>query len=104
MPFRSLKQKRWMYANKPKLAAEWEDKYGSKVVPSEKKGVTKVAGKGKHSKAHPGFQSVVNTIAKKQGISKKRAGAIIASKTRGASPAAKKANPRLKRVRMPKKK
>jgi hypothetical protein len=103
MPFKSKRQRSYLYANEPELAAKWEDKYGNKIVPSAKKGVTKVAG-GKHSKAHPGFQSVVNTIAKKQGISKKRAGAIIASKTRGASPAAKKANPRLKRVRMPKKK
>jgi len=51
----------------------------------------------KHSKAHPGFKAVQAKIAKKYG--KKRAGAILASKTRGASKAAKKANPRLKRVK-----
>ena len=50
-------------------------------------------------KKHPGFKSVQNSIAKKQGISKKAAGAILASATRKASPAAKKANPRLKRVK-----
>jgi len=50
-------------------------------------------------KAHPGFKSVQSKIAKKSGVSKKEAGAILASATRKASPAAKKANPRLKRVK-----
>lgn len=48
---------------------------------------------------HPGFKAVQEKIAKKQGVSKKRAGAILAASTRKASPAAKKANPRLKRVK-----
>lgn len=51
------------------------------------------------SKAHPGFKSVQNKIAKKEGISKKSAGAILASSTRKASASAKKSNPRLKRVK-----
>jgi hypothetical protein len=50
-------------------------------------------------KKHPGFKAVQASIAKKQGISKKAAGAILASATRKASPTAKKANPRLKRVK-----
>lgn len=50
-------------------------------------------------KKHPGFKSVQNQIAKKEGISKKRAGAILAASTRNASAAAKKRNPRLKRVK-----
>lgn len=50
-------------------------------------------------KSHPGFKSVQNKIAKKEGISKKSAGAILASATRKASPAAKRKNPRLKRVK-----
>lgn len=50
------------------------------------------------SSAHPGFKSVQASIAKKQGVSSERAGAILASKTRKASPAAKRANPRLRRV------
>ena len=50
-------------------------------------------------KAHPGFKSVQKSIAAKQGISQKAAGAILASSTRKASKAAKKANPRLKRVK-----
>lgn len=48
---------------------------------------------------HPGFKAVQASIAKKEGISKKRAGAILASKSRKASGKAKKANPRLKRVK-----
>jgi len=49
-------------------------------------------------KAHPGFKAVQSQIAKKQGISKERAGAILAKSSRNASAAAKKANPRLKKV------
>lgn len=47
---------------------------------------------------HPGFKAVQAKIAKKQGISKKRAGAILAAGARKASKQAIKANPRLKRV------
>ena len=50
-------------------------------------------------KAHHGFAAVQSKIAKQQGVGKAAAGAILASATRKASPAAKKANPRLKRVR-----
>jgi hypothetical protein len=48
---------------------------------------------------HPGFKSVQRSIARKEGVSMKAAGAILASSTRKASPAAKRANPRLKRVK-----
>lgn len=48
---------------------------------------------------HPGFKAVARKIASKQGISMKQAGAILASSTRKASSTAKKANPRLKRVK-----
>lgn len=48
---------------------------------------------------HPGFKAVQKSIAKKEGVSMKAAGAILASSTRKASPAAKRANPRLKRVK-----
>lgn len=47
--------------------------------------------------AHPGFKAVQGQIAKKYGM--KAAGAILAAKTRGASAAAKKKNPRLNRVK-----
>lgn len=49
-------------------------------------------------KAHPGFKAVQAKIAKKQGVSKERAGAILAAGARKASKAAVKANPRLKKV------
>lgn len=49
-------------------------------------------------KRHPGFANVQASIARRQGISRERAGAILASAARNASPAAKRANPRLKRV------
>jgi hypothetical protein len=51
------------------------------------------------AKKHPGFKAVQSSIAKKEGVSMKRAGAILASASRKASPAAKQANPRLKRVK-----
>jgi len=50
-------------------------------------------------KAHPGFAGAQKQIAAKGGYSMKRAGAILAASTRKASPAAKKANPRLKKVK-----
>lgn len=55
-------------------------------------------------KKHPGFEYVQNKIAKKEGISKEAAGAILASASRKASPKAKAANPALKKVKMAKKK
>lgn len=54
-------------------------------------------------KAHPGFRGAQASIARKSGVSMKAAGAILASSTRKASPAAKKKNPRLKRVAKAKK-
>lgn len=48
---------------------------------------------------HPGFKSVQKSIAKKEGVSMKAAGAILSSSSRKASPAAKRSNPRLKRVK-----
>lgn len=47
---------------------------------------------------HPGFKAVQSKI-EAEGYSKKSAGAILASKTRSASPSAKRANPRLRRVK-----
>ncbi len=46
---------------------------------------------------HPGFKAISAKIGKEKGI--KNPGAVLAAATRKASPAAKKANPRLKRVR-----
>jgi len=49
------------------------------------------------SAKHPGFASVQRKV-ESEGYSKAAAGAIVANAARNASPAAKKANPRLKRV------
>lgn len=46
-----------------------------------------------------GFKKNQANIAKREGISEKRAGAILASSTRGASAAAKRKNPNLKKVK-----
>lgn len=51
------------------------------------------------SKAHPGFAAVQAKIAAREGVSRKIAGAILANATRNASPAAKRKNPRLRRVK-----
>lgn len=48
---------------------------------------------------NPGFKAVAAKIEKKEGVSGKAAGAILASSTRKASPAAKAKNPALKRVK-----
>ena len=53
----------------------------------------------KKTAAHPGFKAVQSQIAKKSGVSTKAAGAILAASTRKASPAAKKRNPNLKKVK-----
>lgn len=53
----------------------------------------------KHTKAHPGFNAVSNSIAKKEGISQQAADRILAASTRHASPAAVKKNPRLNKVK-----
>jgi hypothetical protein len=53
----------------------------------------------KKSKAHPGFKAVQTSIAKKGGYSMEAAGAILASASRKASPAAKRKNPNLKKVK-----
>ncbi len=50
------------------------------------------------AKKHPGFKAVASKIAAKEGVSKERANAILAASSRGASAAAKRKNPRLKKV------
>lgn len=54
-------------------------------------------------KKHPGFKAVSKKI-QAEGYSKQIANAILAKASRNASPAAKKANPRLKKVGAKKKK
>lgn len=52
----------------------------------------------KAAKKDMGFQAAQSQIAKRQGISQARAGAILAAGARKASPAAKKRNPNLLKV------
>jgi hypothetical protein len=51
----------------------------------------------KHSAAHPGFKAVAAKIGRRSGI--RNPGAVLAAATRGASAKAKRANPRLKKVK-----
>lgn len=37
MPFRSVKQRAFMYARHPEIAAGWTAEHGSKIVPKKKK-------------------------------------------------------------------
>jgi len=59
----------------------------------------------KHQQAHPGFQAVQGEIAKHNNprtgkpYGSETAGKILGAASRGASPAAKKANPNLKKVK-----
>lgn len=99
MPY-TAKQRRYFHAQaekgKPgmaKLASEADAyaKAGKEKAP--------VAAKKAASKKGMGFKAAQSQIAKKEGVSKDRAGAILASAARKASPAAKKANPNLKKVK-----
>ncbi len=45
------------------------------------------------------FKTVQAKIARKEGVSKKAAGAILANASRKASPAAKRRNPNLRKVK-----
>jgi hypothetical protein len=36
MPFKSEKQRKFLWKNKPELAKKWSDKYGSKVKKGKK--------------------------------------------------------------------
>lgn len=51
------------------------------------------------AKKHLGFQKTAAGIADREGISLKNASAILAASTRNAGAKAKRANPRLKRVK-----
>jgi hypothetical protein len=45
MPYRSAKQRRFMHAKHPEIAARWDKEYGGKVV--KKKTTTKAKKRGK---------------------------------------------------------
>jgi hypothetical protein len=36
MPYRSEKQRRFMHARHPDIAARWDEEYGGKIVPKKK--------------------------------------------------------------------
>lgn len=38
MPYRSAKQRAYMHAKVPKVAAKWDKKYGGKIVKKAKRG------------------------------------------------------------------
>jgi hypothetical protein len=48
---------------------------------------------------HQGFKAAAESIAKREGVSKDRAGAILASASRNASKSARAKNPALKKVK-----
>ncbi len=50
------------------------------------------------SKAHPGFKGAVNSVERKEGVSKKSAEKIIGAGKARASAEARKANPRLNKM------
>jgi hypothetical protein len=72
--------------------------YGTDALPALRRG-RKPVKKLKKTNAHPGFNAVKNEIAEKEGVPAGIAAKMLAGRTRAASPAAKAANPRLKRVR-----
>lgn len=37
MPYKSAKQRRYIHAKHPKIAAKWDKKYGGKIKPKKKK-------------------------------------------------------------------
>ncbi len=41
MPFKSEKQRRYLYANEPEIAKRWSEKYGSKPAPKKGKAKAK---------------------------------------------------------------
>jgi len=41
MPYRSKKQRGYMHKYLPEIAAEWDKKYGGKVVPKKKRKPTR---------------------------------------------------------------
>ena len=44
MPFRSKKQRKWLWANKPEMAEKWTQEHGSKIVKKKKGGLIHAKG------------------------------------------------------------
>ena len=71
MPFKSEKQKRWMYANNPRMAKDWAnyDKGGILEGPSHKKGGIPIEVEGgeyvvKKESVNPKTEAILNYINK----------------------------------------
>ena len=54
MPFRSEKQRRYLWMHHPEIAKKWTKEHGSKIVPSKKK---------KKSKKATDYRSMIKTAA-----------------------------------------
>tara|TARA_R100000541_G_scaffold58179_3_gene69118 strand:+ start:795 stop:983 length:189 start_codon:yes stop_codon:yes gene_type:complete len=46
MPFRSKKQRAFLYANKPKMAKKWANEHGNKIVKKDNGGYIEVKPRG----------------------------------------------------------
>ena len=46
MPFRSAKQRAYLYANEPKIAKSWAKKHGNKIVKKKNGGYIEVKPRG----------------------------------------------------------
>lgn len=57
MPFKSEKQRKYLWANKPELAREWSDKYGSTIREKIRK----------HSGKHSGGTKKIGSITGTRG-------------------------------------
>lgn len=50
MPFRSSRQRKFMWLNHPDIARKWTEEFGSKVVKKVKKVIKKIKKGGKNGK------------------------------------------------------
>ena len=76
MPFRSEKQRRYLWKHEPKIAREWTDEYGSKPQPKKKAkgGGVDIYNRGRLSpedlrraeKATQGFKQIVDKLKREK--------------------------------------
>lgn len=69
MPFRSTKQRRYMWARHPEIARRWTEEHGSKIVPGNDK-----KRKKKHSYKDAAARRSMNHKKKKRNKSSKMTG------------------------------
>ena len=80
MPFRSEKQRRYLWKHEPKIAREWTDEYGSKPQPKKKKKGGRVKKNGPVRPIHIPWDSQKK---KKGGIMEPYRGSYISGKVDG---------------------